>query len=512
MEQFLEKHRDQITGVISCFDRVLFKGYLPISWAGSMEAFMAGQKLRIKDFSRFVQKHSQRVKEHAEQTAARAKRPFKPLRHGIRKEDEARRIAERNGIREGLVCVFKATESCQSFKVVCGQKRPGLINARRKCTCLYFYFLHRSLGLLHVRIQTWFPFTVQICLNGHEALAIAMDRAGIGYRRRDNAFVWIEDCRRAQKLADRFVRLNWPRTLAALARRVNPLMKKNELLGRMDYYWVTDQAEYATDVMFKNRESLGPLYEKLLRHATLCFSAEDVLTFLGRKLHGAFQGEVLNDCKKRRPGARVKHRMKENWMKMYDKHGSVLRIETVINHPYEFKVRRQGKRKGQWVRDWFPMAKRVSNLYRYQEVSLAANRRYLEALAAVDDPKNVQKQVRQLAQPVRHNGRRWRGFNPANERDLQLFAAVMRGEHLLQGFRNRDIRQRLFPTSRDPAATRRQSAATSRLLKQLHLHRLIAKIPRSRRWRVTQQGQTLLSVVLTIHHEHYSQLLIQEAA
>ena len=199
-----------------------------------------------------------------------------------------------------------------------------------------------------------------------------MERAGVAYRRLDNAFVWIGDCRRAQRLADRFLRLDWPRTLTALARRVNPLMK--DLLKGMDYYWVTDQAEYATDVMFKNREALRPLYEKLLRHATLCFSAEDVLTFLGRKLHGAFAGEVLNEYKKRWPGARLKHRMKENWMKMYDKHGSVLRIETVINHPYEFKVRRWGKRGDQWVLDWYPMAKRVCNLYRYREVSLAANR------------------------------------------------------------------------------------------------------------------------------------------
>jgi hypothetical protein len=510
VERFLEKHRDQITGTISCFDRLLFKGYLPISWAGSMEAFMAGQGVRIKDFKSFVEKHSARVKAHAQQVAARAGLRIEPLEHSIRKEDKARAIARRNGVTEGLVCVFSAVEACHSFKVVWGKGRPRLINKRRKCLCLYFYFIHRTLGLLHVRIQTWFPFTVQVCLNGHEALAIAMDRAGIAYRRRENAFVWIDKPQRAQRLADRFTRRNWPRTLEALARRVNPLMK--DLLGKMKHYWVADQSEYATDVMFKNRESLRPLYEKLLRHATLCFSAEDVLTFLGRKLHGGFKGEVLNDCKKRQPGARVKHRMKKNWMKMYDKHGSVLRIETVINHPYEFKIRRLGKRRGEMVLDWFPMAKRVSNLYRYREVSLAANQRYLEALVVIDDPKQAQKQVRRLAKPARHNGRCWRGFNPADERDAQLFAAVMRGEHHLQGFRNRDIRRQVFPASRDPSVTRRQSATTSRLLKRLHLHGLIAKIPRSRRWRITKNGQMLMSVVLTLHHEHYDQLLTQKAA
>ncbi len=82
---------------------------------------------------------------------------------------------------------------------------------------------------------------------------------------------------------------------------------------------------------------------------------------------------------------------------MYDKHGSVLRIETVINHPYEFKVRRRGRRKGQEVMGWFPMVKGVANLYRYAEVSLAANGRYLDALAVVDDPAKAQRHIQNLA-------------------------------------------------------------------------------------------------------------------
>ena len=82
---------------------------------------------------------------------------------------------------------------------------------------------------------------------------------------------------------------------------------------------------------------LRALHARLLRHATLCLRAEDVLTFLGRKLHGKFAGEILNDWKRRWPGARVKHAMKANWIKMYDKHGCVLRVETVINDPYELR-------------------------------------------------------------------------------------------------------------------------------------------------------------------------------
>jgi hypothetical protein len=264
--------------------------------------------------------------------------------------------------------------------------------------------------------------------------------------------------------------------------------------------------------MFTNPATLKPLYQELLKHATLCFSAEDVLSFLGRKLHWAFEGELGNAYKKRLPGARVKHRMKDNGIKMYDKHGSVLRIETVINRPYEFRVRRRGRRKGQQITAWLPMTKGVANLYRYAEVSSAANARYLDALAGVDDPQKAQKDLLGLAAPVRRNGRSYRGFNPCSKIDLSLFAAVLRGEHAIMGFRNRDIRQRLFPNAQGAGNMRRLASRVSRFLKLLHVRKLIAKIPRSRRWRLTQKGHAILSSVMVLYHDHYQKNLVAQTS
>jgi len=116
---------------------------------------------------------------------------------------------------------------------------------------------------------------IQICLNGHEWLSRKLDAHGIENRKQDNAFLWISNCGRAQKFADCFEKKNWPRVLAAFAKRVNPLL--SDVLAGLEYYWVMDQAEYATDVMFNNTDSLKAPYEELLKHATLCFGAEDVL-------------------------------------------------------------------------------------------------------------------------------------------------------------------------------------------------------------------------------------------
>jgi hypothetical protein len=511
MNRFVSQYTKMIHGTVSCFDRLLFKGYLPLQWGEAMERFLARRGKRITEFGRFVQKQSQRIARHAEQAARKSRRPFIYLSGNSRKEDLVRDILARDGVTEGLVCVLRTVEPCQSFKMVPGKGRPRLVSARRKCLFFYFYFLDRQWGLVHVRIQSWFPLVIQVCCNGHEILARKLDQHGIAYHKQDNAFTWIEDVARAQRLSDKIVRINWARKLSALARRVNPLL--GDLLKGMHYYWVTDQAEYATDVMFESPASLKPLYEKLVKHATLCFSAEDVLTFLGRKLHGSFQGEVLTDMKKKRwPGARVKHRVKQNWIKMYDKHGCVLRIETVINQPREFKVRRRGNRRGRAVIDWFPLCKGVANLFRYAELSRAANARYLDALATVEPPRQAAQTMRQMARSVRQRGRSFRGFNPALAEDVELFAAVMRGEHAIHGFRNEHIRCQLFGTARSPHLRRRHARKVSRLLKRLHAHGLLAKVPRTRRWRPTEKGAALMITVLKCHYERYPDILAALAA
>lgn len=499
MERFLEAHRNKLRGVLSCFDRLLFKGYLPISYARGMENFMDLNGLLRKDFKPFVQHFSTEIKSHAKAIAQRQRRPYLHLEGPLDKEEHAKAIARQLGVRKGLVCVLAAVETCFSFKLVPAKGRPRLERKRRKCLCLYFYFIDPTWGWMHVRIESWFPFTIQVCLNGHEALACKLRRHKIPFQKRDNAFLHVPDFKRAQRFADRLFGRRFLRTLDLFARRVNPLLRS--LLTGLRYYWVTDQAEYASDVIFRSPADLAALYPKLLQHATLRFSAENVMTFLGRKLHGNFAGQLVSRYTKRWPGARIKHQVKKNWIKMYDKFAAVLRVETVINQPREFKIRRAGTRKGKPVIDWFPLLKSVAYLRHYARLARAANGRYLDALASVADPRDQARALRRLAERRHHKQRSYRGFNPAFGPDLRLFAAVLRGEHQLLGLRNKMIRERLFAKPRERQESRRQAAQVTRLLKRLHVHGLLAKIPRTRRWRVTAHGLQLMSASLELHND-----------
>lgn len=510
MDKFIMQHRERIVGTLSCFDRVIFKGHLPISYPAGLERFLDWLGLKLKEFKDFALDLADQLKAHAEATAARAGRPYRYLSGPVRKEELAREIAQRDRVRRGLICVFGTVEPVLAFRIIYGAGRPRLRADWRKCLVHYFYLLDPQFGFMHVRRPTWFPFTLQVYINGHEWLARRLGKLRLRFCRIENAFLSIASPERAQQLAREFARLPWPETLHRIARRFNPLLV--DLLSVLEYYWVTDQAEYATDVMFRSRADLQSLYPALLRRATLGFQADDVMRFLGRKLHRNFQGEIVSDLKQRVEGARIKHRAKRNWIKMYDKFGRVLRVETVINQPREFKVRRVAQHRGRRVAYWTPMPKGVAYLDRTERISRAANARYLNALATVDDPTAACRALDRMSRPTIRRRRRHRGFNPADPADAKLFAAVLRGEHVIAGFRNRNVREALFGVTNDRALARRQSARVTRLLNRLHAHGYVAKIPRTRRWRVTPLGRAAMSATIEVRETHFPAAFFKAAA
>jgi hypothetical protein len=510
MKEFLAAHQAKIKGVLSCFDRMLFRGHLVLENGGAMAQFLDGTQ--VPDLKSFLTEQGYRVKAHAQTWAAREGRPFEYLQAKTRMEDRARELAARDRIERGLVCIFSVLQPCRSFSFKFTKGWTFVNPARRKCLFLYYYFMDPRFGLIHVRLQTWFPMAMQVYVNAHEWLARKLDDNGIGYTKLDNVFLDIEDVDRAQAFADRFSSLDWPRILDGFARQVNPLMA--DLLDGYTYYWVTAQSEYATDVMFK-RGALAELYPRLISHSSQCFGAKEVMSFLGRKLVGQFQGQIITDvldfAHKRIPGVRVKHRVKENWIKMYDKAGAVLRIETVINNPEGFRVRKSVRRRGKPATEWVPMRKGVAFLFRYRDVSMSANSRYLDALAVVSDPTvRVSELDRVTRRKQAQSGRTARAFNPLARDEVQLFQAVLNGADTLRGFTNKDVRERLLPTPHLAALRgdgKRQSAKVGRILHRLHAHALIAKIPRSRRWRTTSLGRRLMATAIQVRQINFPQLL-----
>jgi hypothetical protein len=486
-----------------------------------MDAYLEVKRMLFKDFKDFAIDLTARIKAAAQRLAELAGRPFRYLpSSNTRKETLARQLIDQDHLEEGLVGVFGCVEPCRTY-YLCGNRQTKKLEFKLqsgKCQHFYFYHLHREFGLMHLRLQSWFPFLVQICLNGREWLSRQMDRYQMDYAKKENCFPWIGHVAGAQRLLDKQQEINWPDHLDEILRHNHPLAAEIcQPLG-LKYYWTTEESEYATDLMFKGPKPLSQIYPGLVRHAITSFSSADVMRFLGHrvaahgKIRGNFKGQVVSDLKQRPEGIRVKHTLNGNSIKMYDKQGTILRIETTVNQTRDFRVFRErqtgphGRAKDDGKKAWRILRKGVADLKRRAQVSHAANERYLTALSATSGKVPLYQWAQDICQPLQRQTRRFRALNPWSPQEGALLQAVNRGEFTINGFRNRDLRALLFKGKPDPHNLKRQSAAITRKLALLKAHGLIKKVSGTHRYVLTQRGSTTITAVLAAKQADINQL------
>jgi hypothetical protein len=271
-------------------------------------------------------------------------------------------------------------------------------------------------------------------------------------------------------------------------------------------YWSAEQTEWATDVMFRSRAQLSRLMPSWIQQALVGLGCGDVMRFLGRpvpadgRVHGNFAGEVGTDYVLRPEGARVAFRVNRNGVKFYDKQGSVFRVETTIANARDMKSYRPKEGEPDGPKGWRPMKKGVSDLPRRTQVSQRSNERCLEALAAVATEQTVGELTAKVCERTEWKGRKVRALNPLAADDLRLLRTVGRGEFVLNGFRNRDVRAAMFGQDGDDMAeTKRRSAAVTRQLRLLRAHRVIQKVPKTHRYQLAPHGRELIAALTTTH-------------
>lgn len=495
--KIIDKFKEKINGVLTAFDRIIIKGHIRnfFSESGKMY-FLSKENVLLKNFGDYAEKITRSIKDHVENIAESNKRPLIYLNSSkISKEETALDVLKKDPVDEGLICILSTVEMCNSIEIKKNRETHKLeaTNGKRKCLYYYFYFLDREFGFMHIKLQTWFPFEIQVYINGREYIAKQLDKKNIEYTRYDNCFLQISDIDIAQKISDDLIknkRLN--NMLDCFAGFVNPFIYRIEEVFNCGYFWCIDQCEYATDVMFKSCEDLKSVYEDFVNHAILSFKYDDVMTFVGRKVHHAFSGEVVSDIKKRPYGVRIKHRMKKNSIKMYDKH-SVLRVETTINQPKEFKIYKKGEDNN--IGKWVPMGKSIANFYRYAEVSKASNKRYLDAVALADLNGECIDEIEKICTSVKHDNRQYSSFNPISKETATLFRAVLQAGNYINGLTNASIRKYLFPDKFDDVKIRNK---ITRIIAKLRAHKLISKIPHSNRYKITSKGIRVMTATLSI--------------
>lgn len=506
MKSFLSRFHALVLFTLSGFDRIRLCGESRLlNHARGVQSYCYQQRVLFKDFPR----HAQTLTEQfcSETKRQRGDVPLKYLNSpDIDKEAVALDLARQHGRTSGRIALITCQESALTYRL--RKNHNGLIEPRKektRCNHYYHYFLHEQLGLCYVRIQSWFPFSVRVGLNGRRWLAQQLRNRNIGFEQRGNLISAVDDVELAQRLLDEQKYVLWPELLRDLVRPVHPLWDYLHEEARTPLYWMAEQTEWATDFVFRSADDLALWYPRWIQHGVLNLSCKDVMRYLGKKVpehgYGNLTGEAKIDLRTRAEGTRLKFWYNTNSSKIYDKEGIALRTETTINSTKEYKVFRTKEGEPEDApKSWQHMRKGVPDMPRRADVANAANERLIESLASVAEPTTLGELLKPLGQPVVKDGRRLaRPLNPLTGADGELLRAIGQGDYLLNGFRNRDLRSSLLGPCADEKTRRQQSARITRLLALLKAHGLIMKVQKTHRYQLTAQGRRIVTALLSAH-------------
>ena len=498
MELILAFLAGAVVGSLCGFDRLIFKGKLRQLYSrDGMHCLFAANHVLRKHFESYTAHITERVLAASLEEEAIKLGCFRYLPSvNTDKDAVARAFAAEREVREGLVCVLKCVEPCWGFVLNSVDKMLLIQGKERRCAHLYHYYLHPVFGWCYVRLQTWFPFEVQIYINGREWLCRQMDQAGLHYTRSDNKILHVDDWQEAQNLLDRQRNFDWAPVLNAMMAQVHPLHPLH--LGNMplDYSWTNTQCEWASDFVFADATDLNRRMQTWLQHGMSNFQGMDVMRFLNLNPR---TGEIRTELRDFGKGLRLKHWIEQNSLKLYN-HFNLMRAEVTINHPDVFKTYRAKETDPEGPKDWRMMRRGVADMPARAEIGQAANERYVQALIAVASKTTLKELVEPFCQRAKEPGpttRHVRALNPLSALDAQLLQIVSDPKWCLSGLRNRDILARLYPEpTNDAREQRRRTARVTRLIRLLRSHGILEKIPHSHRYQLSEAKRTSVQSVL----------------
>lgn len=498
----IDKYNDKIKGFLTGFDRIIINGYSrQLNNCRQFLFYLIQNGCNLVDFNKFAEEHTRVLCDHIDNIVKQQNRPTEfIISSKVSKDEIARKLFNESPVDEGLVCCISSMEVCDTMTVKGNKKTEKLEVTRRstKCKYYYLYMIDKDFGWMYLKIQTWFPFNVQIYLNGRKYICKQLDKEKIKYERFNNSLIDIKNIERAQVISDHLQNMDLTRKFDSLVSKYNNLLPRFEKHLGHGYFWTVFECEYATDIMFKTREDLENIFPSLVEKAFFTFKCDDIMSLFGRKLDYKFQGEVVSDARKRYQGFRIKHKMKSNQVKMYDKY-SCLRIETTINDPHEFKILKETEKIVDHKvitteKHWVPMGKSIANLYRYAEVSKATNLRYINSLPLPVDNVTPVKEIENISKSIEVNNRHISGFNILNSETTKLLETIASGDYIVNGITNKTLRNRIFEDEEFNSTRIRNK--TTRLLNKLKNHGIIKKVNHSSKYYLTTKGRKITNSIL----------------
>jgi hypothetical protein len=409
--------------------------------------------------------------------------PVVPAPPGERKEEVVAPFYRRFTESEGVVCILTSVEQGRTFVSYTPRYSPSsgdpayrLIRAARKRFLhYYFYLLDAVLGPMSLRVATFLPFTLACFLNGHSFLAQELTRAGITFRKDDNAFLGVDDLAALEAAAERLT----PRLIAQRcdhwAQQLAPRFSAAERAALpLAYRYSVAQIELATDVIFKRSAPLKALFRRATELGILLGGADRTTHLFGRRITHRYSGKLQTVLDRRNEGQPIlRSYYQSSFVKQYEKGDRLLRTETCLNNTYDLKVGRH-----------------LEHLPELHQRMLAVNMRYLDVQAELLASTVDAGALATLAQPVHIGARRVPGLKLEDDRVIRLLEGLLHPGTFVADWTTRDVHARLLARHRLPAADYRLSQLRYDLGK-LRAHGLVERRGTSRRYCLTTHGLKL---------------------
>ena len=507
---FEKIYHSKLFGATRGFDRIRFRGTIrSISDSKGLGRALISLGVLLVQFKEFFLGITANILAGAKKYCAEKGIEYIWAMEKVDKDAMAKRaLGEKPADYTGPLFCLGTLEGCVTANVVRNRAKKRLELAMKpgKCTHLYLYFNDPEYGLGHIRLQTWAPFGVHLCLNGRSWLENQLKKEGVKYMKAENCFPWIEDVGKAQALLDMQRRSDWKELLEGLLGEYAPWLSSSLGMIRPEYYWSADETEFATDYMFRDQAVLDRIFPMLVRYGMMASDCAAVMRFLGAKPGwkggGTFPKDLHGDSRRRHEGVRVKHCANGNSVKMYNKQGTVLRLEATINNTRCFDVFRHPEDDPSRPMSWQHMRKGVADLDRRAEISDGINKRYAEHISAADTGERFGELLDKACRKASLQGRNGKSVNvralrPGDPLDRRLLEFLKKGDWDLNGFANRDLDMFLNDGrgAKDADEKKRRSARASRLIRLLRAHGLVRKVKDRNRYMVTEYGHKLSTAI-----------------
>jgi hypothetical protein len=411
---------------------------------------------------------------------AQEKIPVVTFKKGERKDDVAAEYRKKFTGREGILFVGKAQEKVAVFRTEKrtdshGNKYPWIVKSTAMVNQLYFYCVDDDFGPFFLKFCTYFPYNAKLCLNGHEYVKRQLAKKGIAFEPLDNGILSCADPKRLQRIADGLSAAKIDALLRKwLAKLPHPYSPRDRQAGyRYDISIL--QAEFALTQVLDRPQTGRIFFEQVIRENLDIGRPDQVQLIFERRVTkqtpGRFRTRVLTAGVI--PSLHVDY--KSTKIKQYHKEGRALRTETTINNANDFAI-----------------GKRLKNLPALRQIGFSANRRLLDVQRLSHDVTIGEAAFRRVNEPAVVDGQRASALRFADPSVQALFGALLVFRLLPRGFSNRELRDHWAPLLGKAPQSITPGQMTYHL-RRLRLHGLIARVPKSHRYRVTEAGgQTMI--------------------